>query len=134
MPSDSEVIITDEFGDSGSANQHTVRHKVVLPVNAARQLLKKKSICQQFPRTILPVVALAMSLILAIIICIIFETWWSSKESELGFKPHSKGKPKILHKLIARFCSEDYNYHVNMVNYINDPKNKATWKVRINQK
>lgn len=90
MPSDSEVIITEEFGDSGSANQHTVRHKVVIPV--ARHLLKKKSVCQKLPRTILPVAALAMTLLLAILICIFYETWWASKETELGFKPHSKGR------------------------------------------
>jgi hypothetical protein len=91
MPSDSEVIITDEFGDIGSANQHTVRHKVVIPVAAAGRLLKKKSACQKFPRTILPVATLAMILLLAILTCIIYETWWASKDAELGFRSHSKG-------------------------------------------
>lgn len=109
MPSDSEVIITDEFGESGAANQHTVRHKVVIPV--ARHLLKKKTIFQKLPRTILPVAALALALILAILICVIYETWWSN-DSELDFRSHSK---------------EDYLYHTKIVNYVNNPEHKSTW-------
>lgn len=77
MPSDSEVIITDEFGDSGSANQHTVKHKVVIPA-AARHLLKKKSAFQKLPRTLFFVVGLAAILLCVIVFCIIYETWFSS--------------------------------------------------------
>lgn len=78
MVSESEVIITDQFEDSGSANQHTVRHKVIVPVAAARHLLKKKSACQKLPRTIMPVVGLAAILLVAILFCIIYETWLTS--------------------------------------------------------
>lgn len=78
MPSDSEVIITDEFGDSGSANQHTVRHKVIVPVAAARHLLKKKSVCQRIPRTMVQIVfALGAILFFLILLCIVHETWFT---------------------------------------------------------
>ncbi|KAI6191290.1 Pept-C1 domain-containing protein [Aphelenchoides bicaudatus] len=114
MVSESEVIITDQFDETGAANQNTVRHKVIVPV--ARHLLKKKSVCHKLPRTLLTVAFLATTLLFMIFICIVYETWWTSKDPELGFKPHSK---------------EDYKYHTDIVNYVNE--NKASWKAEYNK-
>ncbi|KAI6205751.1 Pept-C1 domain-containing protein [Aphelenchoides besseyi] len=114
MPSDSEVIITDEF--DGTAR--TVRHKVIAPVATARQLLKKKTACQNVSRTVLHVLILGITFFVLILLCICLETWWSAKNSDLMFQPHT---------------SEDAAYHHGLVNYVNDPRNNATWKAKYNR-
>ncbi|KAI6243892.1 Pept-C1 domain-containing protein [Aphelenchoides fujianensis] len=114
MPSDSEVIIADDF--NGSA--HTVRHKVIAPVATAHRLLKKKSDCQSGLITVPHVMALGIILFGLMLLCFFVETWWSAKNSDLVWPQHS---------------SEDVLYHQKMVAFVNDPHNKATWTARYNK-
>ncbi|CAD5230141.1 unnamed protein product [Bursaphelenchus okinawaensis] len=123
MPSDSEVIISDDFGDSQSPTTTPVytqvRHKVHKPhshVTAAREFVKRQKLCQRTPMAVFKVSVLGLTLLLIIIMCVIYQTWLNTPST--NHRPHSR---------------DDEEYHLKLVNYINNPAHQTEWKAEYNK-
>ena len=82
MPSDASVVLTDDFNESDSATQFTVKQNVLMPVAAARQLLMRKSACQKLPHSAVHVLGLGVLLFSLIILCVVYETWFNAVSGE----------------------------------------------------